>query len=46
MVETRRESQSIYYSLPPGPVTRVIALMQEIYCGEPAVRTRTGSRRT
>ena len=35
MVETRRESQSIFYSLPPGPVTRVMAVLQEIYCGPP-----------
>jgi DNA-binding transcriptional ArsR family regulator len=33
LVATRREAQSIYYSLPPGPVIRVMALMQEIYCG-------------
>ena len=33
LVETRREAQSIYYSLPSGPVIRVMALMQEIYCG-------------
>lgn len=32
LVETRREAQSIHYSLPSGPVTRVMALMQEIYC--------------
>ena len=44
MVETRSESQSIYYSLPPGPVTRVIALMQEIYCGDPVAGTLTSSR--
>jgi ArsR family transcriptional regulator, virulence genes transcriptional regulator len=31
-VETRRESQSIHYSLPQGPVTRVMALLQELYC--------------
>lgn len=37
MVETRRESQSIFYSLPQGPVTRVMAALQEIYCSpEPA----------
>jgi DNA-binding transcriptional ArsR family regulator len=43
MVETRRESQSIFYSLPPGPVTRVMALLQDLYCSvptPPAVRTR------
>jgi DNA-binding transcriptional ArsR family regulator len=32
LVETRREAQSIHYSLPSGPVTRVMALLQEIYC--------------
>jgi DNA-binding transcriptional ArsR family regulator len=35
MVETRRESQSIFYSLPPGPVTRVMALLQDLYCSVP-----------
>jgi DNA-binding transcriptional ArsR family regulator len=35
MVETRREAQSIYYSLPPGAVTRIMAVLQEIYCSEP-----------
>lgn len=33
LVETRRESQSIYYSLPRGPVTQVMAVLQQIYCG-------------
>ena len=32
LVHTRREAQSIYYSLPSGPVTRVMALLQELYC--------------
>ncbi len=32
LVETRREAQSIHYSLPSGPVTRVMALLQDIYC--------------
>lgn len=32
LVETRREAQSIHYSLPSGPVTKVMALLQEIYC--------------
>ena len=32
LVETRREAQTIYYSLPPGPVTRVMAVLQDIYC--------------
>jgi DNA-binding transcriptional ArsR family regulator len=47
LVETRREAQSIHYSLPPGPVTRVMALLQDIYCapGAPPVRTGAGRRR-
>ncbi len=36
MVDTRRESQSIFYSLPQGPVTRVMAVLQEIYCSPDA----------
>ena len=35
LVDTRREAQSIFYSLPPGPVTRIMALLQDIYCGLP-----------
>jgi len=47
LVETRREAQSIHYSLPPGPVTRVMALLQDIYCapGSPAVRAGAGRSR-
>ena len=40
-METRREAQSIYYSLPPGPVTRVMALLQEIYCTRAGGHVRT-----
>jgi ArsR family transcriptional regulator, virulence genes transcriptional regulator len=32
LLETRREAQSVHYSLPSGPVTRVMALLQDIYC--------------
>lgn len=32
LVDTRREAQTIYYSLPVGPVVRVMALLQDIYC--------------
>jgi len=38
MVETRREAQSIYYSLPPGAVTRIMAVLQEIFCNTPSAR--------
>ncbi len=33
LVETRRESQTIYYSLASGPANRVISLLHDIYCG-------------
>ena len=33
MVQTRREGQSIFYSLPPGPVLRVMQTLHAIYCG-------------
>jgi len=40
-VETRRDAQTIYYSLPPGPVTQVMAVLQDIYCStRPAARRR------
>lgn len=48
-VETRREAQTIHYSLPEGPVTQVLALLEEIYCapgstGQPGPRD-AGRRR-
>lgn len=33
LVKTRRESQTIYYSLAEGPADRVIKLLHDIYCG-------------
>ena len=33
LVKTRRESQTIYYSLANGPADRVITLLHDIYCG-------------
>lgn len=32
LVTTRRDSQTIFYSLCPGPVERVIQLLHDIYC--------------
>ena len=32
LVRTRRESQTIFYSLCPGPADRVIHLLHDIYC--------------
>jgi ArsR family transcriptional regulator, virulence genes transcriptional regulator len=47
LVETRREAQSIHYSLPPGPVTRVLTLLREMYCAPASgeVRRRHTPRR-
>ena len=33
LVTTRRESQTIYYSLAPGPAQRIIETLHDIYCG-------------
>ena len=41
LVETRREAQTIFYSLPDGPVVRVMALLQDIYCPrDPGAQSR------
>jgi DNA-binding transcriptional ArsR family regulator len=32
LVETRRESQTIFYALSTGPAERVIQLLHDIYC--------------
>ena len=34
LVQTRREAQTIYYSLSRGPAEQVINLLHGIYCGE------------
>jgi DNA-binding transcriptional ArsR family regulator len=38
LVTTRREAQTIHYSIPDGPVVRVMALLQDIYCPRAADR--------
>jgi DNA-binding transcriptional ArsR family regulator len=38
LVASRRESQSIIYSLPTGPVMQVLAVLQNIYCPVPKPR--------
>jgi DNA-binding transcriptional ArsR family regulator len=46
LVSTRREAQTIHYSLPDGPVIRMMALLQEIYCPrEPASNGEAGRSR-
>lgn len=32
LVETEKESQTVYYSLPQGPARKVLAVLQGIYC--------------
>ena len=34
LVQTRRESQAIIYSLPDGPAQEVIRLLHGLYCGD------------
>ena len=34
LVETRREAQTIYYSLGAGPAEKIIHLLHDIYCGD------------
>jgi len=38
LVETRRESQQIFYALADGPADRVIHLLHDIYCPSNASR--------
>ena len=34
LVTTRREAQTIYYSISSGEAARVVALMHQLYCSE------------
>jgi DNA-binding transcriptional ArsR family regulator len=45
LVETRREAQTIHYSLPDGPVVRVMALLQDIYCPRESAPDSPGAAR-
>jgi DNA-binding transcriptional ArsR family regulator len=38
LVTTRREAQTIYYSIASIEAARMVELMHEIYCSEPRVR--------
>lgn len=49
LVTTRREAQTIYYSLTGGPAQLIIQTLHDIYCREPvrrrsAARSRSGDR--
>lgn len=34
LVHARREAQTVYYSLAPGPAHRVLDTLHAVYCGE------------
>lgn len=36
LVSRRRSGQHIYYSLPPGPVERILETLYELFCKDPA----------
>ena len=38
LVSTRREAQTIYYTLASGPARQIIETLHGIYCGAPAGR--------
>lgn len=38
LVTTRREAQSIYYSIASTEAERMVELMHELYCSEPGMR--------
>lgn len=42
LVGTRREAQTIYYSLAPGPAFQVIQTLHDIYCAPPRSRKGRG----
>ena len=35
LVQTRREAQSVVYSLPQGPARRIVKVLHRVYCGIP-----------
>lgn len=46
LVQTRREAQSIRYSLVEGPVARLIHALHDIYCPAPAAASPGRASRT
>ncbi len=40
LVTTRRESQTIFYSLAEGPADQIIRLLHDLYCGAGLVANR------
>ena len=43
LVDTRREAQTIYYSVRPGPALDVIRVLHEHFCAESAQRSDAGT---
>src|SRR5690606_26469901 len=43
LVRTRREAQTIYYSLCPGPAAEVMGTLHGIYCGQMPPAPRRGN---
>jgi DNA-binding transcriptional ArsR family regulator len=46
LVSTRREGQTIWYSLASAPVQRLVGTLYEIYCGPQACQPLKSARRT
>lgn len=48
LVTTRRESQTIHYSLAPGPTLKIMKVLYDTYCAPSSskVRQRSTSRKT
>lgn len=45
LVDTRREAQTIHYSLADGPARAVLGTLHELYCPAPTKRSKRESRR-
>lgn len=45
LVATRRESQTVWYALPPGPAQDIIAALYNIYCAPDAGARKRGNRK-
>lgn len=45
LFSTRREAQTVWYSLPPGPVQAVIATLYDIYCAPDDVTAKRSRAR-
>lgn len=46
IVQTERQAQSVRYTLPPGPVTKLLAVLHDEYCSAQGGGARTRPRRS